>query len=141
MFLKVFWFISFVFHVFIFLLFLFTCVSFHFLFFARKGRSRHPPTNQSFRVYKVNLATLKVAMNCIRTLKRQRRCKREKSRTSRRKETSTSRKMDVRLQSQLTWSCKPEQTCRKNKVNGPEDAVVNETDKQLLQEKIYIITQ
>ena len=53
--------------------FFFACVSFHFLFFfqksfltfgqvrgnARHGRSRHP----SFRVCKVNLATLKVAIN------------------------------------------------------------------------------
>ena len=29
---------------------------------ALDGRSRHPPTNQSFRVCKVNLATLKVAI-------------------------------------------------------------------------------
>ena len=55
-------------------LFFFTCVSFHFLFVisgsfhlgqvkgnARDGRSRHPPTNQSFRACEVNLATLKVA--------------------------------------------------------------------------------
>ena len=31
-------------------------------FNPRHGRSRHRPTNQSFRVCKVNLATLKVAM-------------------------------------------------------------------------------
>ena len=29
---------------------------------ARRGRSRHQPTNQSFRVRKLNLATLKVAI-------------------------------------------------------------------------------
>ena len=30
---------------------------------TRDGRARHPPTNHSFRVCKVNLATLKVAKN------------------------------------------------------------------------------
>ena len=56
-----------------FFLFFFACVSFHFSIFkrfltfgqvkgnVRYGRSRHPPTNQSFRVCKVNLATLEVA--------------------------------------------------------------------------------
>ena len=57
-----------------FLFFFVACVSFHFFlkkrFFAfgqvkgiaRDGRSRHGPTNQSFRVCKVDLATLKVAI-------------------------------------------------------------------------------
>ena len=52
-------------------LFFFACVSFHFFVYllggsgrrhARYGRSRHQPTNQSFRVCKVDLATLKVAI-------------------------------------------------------------------------------
>ena len=54
----------------IFLVFVFACVSFLFCFFwfftfgvvkgnARYGRSRYPPTNQSFRVCIVNLATPK----------------------------------------------------------------------------------
>ena len=55
--------------------FFFACVSFHLLLFfkkiftfgtvkgnARDGRSRHQPTNQSFRVCKVNLATRNVAI-------------------------------------------------------------------------------
>ena len=55
----------------------FSCVSFHFLFLSslHSGRSKvargtvgrdiHQPTNQNFRVCKVNLATLKVAMKPI----------------------------------------------------------------------------
>ena len=64
-------FFYFAFLVIFFLVFLFACVSFHSLRFftfgqvegnARDGRSRH----QSFRVCKVNFATLKVAINFFR---------------------------------------------------------------------------
>ena len=61
---------------FLFIFSFFFCVSFHFLFerfftfrskVAEDGLSRHRPTNQSFRVCKVNLATLKVATTSAHT--------------------------------------------------------------------------
>ena len=60
---------------------------------------------------------------------------------SRGNETSISRRTGEELKIQLSWSCRTDPKCRKNKITRPEDGVVSEMIKQLFPGRIYVITR
>ena len=83
-----------------------------------------------------------IVMKCIRTLKRQRKCKREESSPSKkREETSTSQKNGRKAEITIDLVSQARAKMSENKVKGPGDAVVSEMIKQLPREKIYVLTK